>query len=77
MHGQNPKAWTESNIERMKQQLRHLKINFNWEMELSTCSPEYYRWTQEIFVKMFKKGLAYKKMAEVNWDPIDKTVLAN
>ena len=61
----------------MKHQLLKLGVNFNWEAELSTSSPSYYKWTQSIFTKLFKKGLAYRALGEVNWDPVDKTVLAN
>ena len=61
----------------MRAQLKELRLTFDWDRELSTHSLDYYRWTQQLFLLMHKRGLAYKKEAEVNWDPIDKTVLAN
>lgn len=76
-HGASPAAWTYSNTFDMKQQLQQLGFGFDWSRELTTCQPEYYRWEQWFFVELFKKGLAYKKMAVVNWDPVDQTVLAN
>ena len=69
--------WTVSNIANAKQQLKSLGILFDWDREVTTCSPDYYKWTQWVFLEMFKQGLAYRKKALVNWDPIDKTVLAN
>ncbi|MFN3239830.1 MAG: leucine--tRNA ligase [Pseudomonadales bacterium] len=72
-----PATWTKSNIEYMKQQLQRLGFSFDWSRELATCDPEYYRWEQWFFTKMFAKGLVYKKAAWVNWDPVDQTVLAN
>lgn len=72
-----PAQWTYQNIDQMKGQLNQLGISFDWERELATCSPDYYRWTQWIFLEFFKAGLAYQKEATVNWDPIDQTVLAN
>lgn len=68
--------WTRQNIKHMKEQLKTLGTSFDWDCELSTCYPEYYRWTQELFIKLFDHGLAYQKEAMVNWDPVDKTVLA-
>ena len=73
----HPMKWTEKNIETMKQQLKSLGYSYAWEKELKTCEPEYYKHEQEIFIKMFEQGLVYKKKSMVNWDPIDKTVLAN
>jgi leucyl-tRNA synthetase len=73
----HPMKWTEKNIETMKQQLKSLGYSYAWEKELKTCEPEYYKHEQEIFIKMFEHGLVYKKKSMVNWDPIDKTVLAN
>ncbi|CAK9439988.1 uncharacterized protein LODBEIA_P40880 [Lodderomyces beijingensis] len=75
--GIDPAVWTESNIASMKEQMRCFLADFDWDREISTCSPEYYKWTQKIFLLLFAKGLAYQKEAEINWDPIDKTVLAN
>ncbi|XP_033109987.1 probable leucine--tRNA ligase, mitochondrial isoform X2 [Anneissia japonica] len=72
-----PDDWTYSNIEHMKNQLKSLSMCFNWEREVTTCKPDYYRWTQSIFVRLFNAGLAYQKEALVNWDPVDQTVLAN
>jgi leucyl-tRNA synthetase len=72
-----PATWTKSNIEHMKNQLQRLGFSFDWSRELATCDPEYYRWEQWFFTKMFSKGLVYKKAAWVNWDPVDQTVLAN
>ncbi|KAI8438449.1 hypothetical protein MSG28_010960 [Choristoneura fumiferana] len=72
-----PQHWTATNIASMKKQLLHLGLNFDWDRELSTCDPEYYKWTQYIFVKLFEKGLAYQNKANVNWDPVDQTVLAD
>lgn len=69
--------WTEQNISDMTEQLKPLGINFQWDRELQTSSKEYYKWTQWIFLQLFKNGLAYQKNSYVNWDPIDKTVLAN
>jgi leucyl-tRNA synthetase len=72
-----PAGWTYENIKHMKEQLVELGFGYDWSRELATCHPEYYRWEQWFFVKLFEKGLVYKKKAVVNWDPIDQTVLAN
>ncbi len=73
----SPEDWTYKNIKTMKGQLKSMGFSFDWKKELATCHPEYYKHEQEFFVQMFNKGLAYKKKSEVNWDPVDKTVLAN
>jgi leucyl-tRNA synthetase len=75
--GIHPAKWTYQNIAQMRSQLQRLGISFDWERELATCSPDYYHWTQWIFLEFFQAGLAYQKEATVNWDPIDQTVLAN
>ncbi len=72
-----PAKWTYSNIEEMREQLQKLGIAYDWSRELATCTPQYYRWEQWFFTQLVKKGLAYKKMAVVNWDPVEGTVLAN
>jgi leucyl-tRNA synthetase len=72
-----PAKWTYQNIDQMRTQLKQLGISFDWSKEVATCSPDYYRWTQWIFLQFFHAGLAYQKEATVNWDPIDQTVLAN
>ena len=72
-----PARWTYSNIEYMKGQLKSLGFALDWERELATCKPDYYKWNQWIFTRLFRKGLAYKKTGVVNWDPVDQTVLAN
>jgi leucyl-tRNA synthetase len=72
-----PAAWTYSNIEYMKQQLKSLGLGVDWSREVTTCKPDYYRWEQWLFTRLFKKGVIYKKTAVVNWDPVDHTVLAN
>jgi len=72
-----PARWTYSNIEYMKNQLKQLGFGYDWERELATCRPDYYRWEQWFFARLYEKGLVYKKMATVNWDPVDQTVLAN
>ncbi len=69
--------WTYENIEYMKRQLKRLGFGYDWSRELATCKPEYYRWEQWFFTRLFEKGLAYRKMAVVNWDPVEQTVLAN
>jgi leucyl-tRNA synthetase len=76
-NGVPPAKWTFDNIAHMKAQLKSLGIGFDWRRELTTCSPDYYRWTQWLFLRMLEKGIAYPKTGVVNWDPIDKTVLAN
>lgn len=75
--GVAPAAWTYQNIDYMKQQLKSLGFALDWERELATCRPEYYRWEQLLFTKLLKKGIIYKKLGTVNWDPVDQTVLAN
>ncbi|MEE8464006.1 MAG: leucine--tRNA ligase [Gammaproteobacteria bacterium] len=72
-----PAKWTYQNIEYMQEQLRALGFAYDWNRELATCNPSYYRWEQWLFVQLYKKGLVYKKNAAVNWDPVDQTVLAN
>ncbi|MFZ5536259.1 MAG: leucine--tRNA ligase [Pseudomonadota bacterium] len=72
-----PAAWTLSNIDYMRNQLKSLGFGYDWSREVTTCLPEYYRWEQWLFTRLMKKGLAYKKTAVVNWDPVDQTVLAN
>ena len=74
---QDPKIWTENNIETMKNQLKQLGLSIDWNREISTCSEEYYKHQQKFFIEMFNKGLVYKKENYVNWDPVDQTVLAN
>ena len=76
-HGANPKKWTLDNIAYMKKQLKELGLMVDWDREVTTCLPEYYKWTQYFFIQMFKKGLAYKKEAAVNWCNNCATVLAN
>ena len=73
----SPEEWTYKNIKTMKGQLKSMGFSFDWKKELATCHPEYYKHEQEFFIEMLKAGLAYKKESEVNWDPVDKTVLAN
>ncbi|MEO0377030.1 MAG: leucine--tRNA ligase, partial [Cyanobacteria bacterium P01_A01_bin.17] len=73
----HPATWTYKNITQMKEQLRPLGLSIDWDRELATCSPDYYRWTQWIFLQFLDSGLAYQKEAAVNWDPVDQTVLAN
>ena len=73
----HPKDWTESNIAAMREQFKRLGFAYDWTRELATCDPDYFKWEQWLFTKLYEKGLAYKKDAWVNWDPIDQTVLAN
>ena len=73
----DPKTWTEKNISIMKSQLKKLGLSIDWDKEISTCSPEYYKHQQEFFLELYDKGLVYRKENYVNWDPIDETVLAN
>ncbi|MCB1876137.1 MAG: leucine--tRNA ligase [Chromatiales bacterium] len=72
-----PAKWTYENIAYMRGQLKRLGFGYDWSRELATCRPEYYRWEQWFFTKLYEKGLVYKKTATVNWDPVDQTVLAN
>ncbi|MBT8119734.1 MAG: leucine--tRNA ligase [Gammaproteobacteria bacterium] len=72
-----PAKWTYENIDYMREQLKRLGFAYDWDRELATCKPDYYRWEQWLFTRLFKKGLAYKKTAGVNWCPHDQTVLAN
>ncbi|HMD27366.1 MAG TPA: class I tRNA ligase family protein, partial [Steroidobacteraceae bacterium] len=76
-NGVPPAKWTFDNIAYMKMQFKSLGIALDWSRELTTCSPDYYRWTQWLFLRMLEKGVAYQKTGVVNWDPVDKTVLAN
>ena len=73
----NPKSWTEENIKNMRQQLKSIGLSIDWNREISTCSKEYYKHQQKIFIDLYKKNLIYKKDSYVNWDPVDNTVLAN
>jgi leucyl-tRNA synthetase len=72
-----PAKWTYGNINYMREQLQRLGYAYDWSREIATCHPDYYRWEQWFFTRLFEKGLVYKKEAEVNWDPVDQTVLAN
>ena len=72
-----PAKWTYANIEHMRTQLQRLGFAYDWTREFATCQPEYYRWEQQMFTRLYKKGLVYRKNSVVNWDPIDQTVLAN
>ena len=76
-HGIPPAEWTKKNIASMKEQFLRLGNAYDWRREITTCDPDYYRWEQWFFLKLYEKGLVYKKNAIVNWDPVDKTVLAN
>ncbi|MXZ31845.1 MAG: class I tRNA ligase family protein, partial [Gammaproteobacteria bacterium] len=73
----NPAEWTYANIDYMRAQLKRLGYAYDWQREVATCHPEYYRWEQWFFTRLFRQGLVYKAEAEVNWDPVDQTVLAN
>lgn len=72
-----PAKWTYQNIAQMRDQLQRLGLSYDWEREITSCSPDYYKWTQWIFLQFLQAGLAYQKEAAVNWDPVDQTVLAN
>ncbi len=72
-----PASWTDDNIENMRGQLKRLGFSYDWSRELATCKPDYYKWEQWFFTKLYERGLVYKKESEVNWDPVDQTVLAN
>ena len=76
-HNTAPAAWTYSNTDHMRGQLKQLGFGFDWSREVTTCKPEYYKWEQWFFTRLYEKGLVYKKLSTVNWDPIDQTVLAN
>jgi len=76
-HGVHPAVWTHENIEAMKAQMKKLGISYDWEREVTTCEPDYYRWEQLVFIRMFERDLAYRKAATVNWCPSCQTVLAN
>ncbi|PAJ73215.1 leucine--tRNA ligase [Pseudoalteromonas sp. NBT06-2] len=72
-----PAKWTYENIDYMRDQLKRLGFGYDWDREIATCHPDYYKWEQWFFTKLYEKGLVYKKMSTVNWDPVDQTVLAN
>src|SRR5690625_2850723 len=72
-----PAQWTYANSDHMRDQLKQLGFGFDWSRELATCKPDYYKWEQWFFTRLYEKGLVYKKMSAVNWDPVDQTVLAN
>lgn len=72
-----PAKWTKENIEYMRNQLKSLGFSFDWSREIATCEPDYYRWQQWLFTRLYDKGIIYRKNGVVNWDPVDKTVLAN
>ena len=76
-HGVPPAKWTYENIDYMRGQMQRLGLGYDWRREVTTCRPEYYRWEQWFFTKLFEKGLVYRKNSVVNWDPVDNTVLAN
>lgn len=76
-HQVAPAKWTFENIAYMRGQLKRLGLSIDWNREIATCTPEYYRWEQWLFVQLYKKGLIYRKLSTVNWDPVDQTVLAN
>ena len=76
-NGVPPAQWTFANIDAMRTQLKALGLAVDWSREFATCTPDYYRWEQWLFVRLFKKGLVYRKLSTVNWDPVDQTVLAN
>ncbi|MGC8698401.1 MAG: class I tRNA ligase family protein, partial [Halothiobacillus sp.] len=76
-NGDAPARWTFENIDYMRGQLQRLGLGYDWQRELATCTPQYYRWEQWLFTRLVRKGLAYKKTSVVNWDPVDETVLAN
>lgn len=76
-HGANPETWTDENIKYMTKQLKMLGLSYDWDREVTTCKPDYYKWTQWLFLQLYKKGLAYKKEAAVNWCEECGTVLAN
>src|SRR5579872_5739600 len=76
-NGVAPAKWTYANIEAMKQQLKQLGFSIDWSREIATCKPDYYRWEQWLFTRLFEQGIIYKKTGTVNWDPVDHTVLAN
>lgn len=75
--GIHPRKWTYQNIQQMRSQLQRLGLSYDWSREVTTCSPDYYKWTQWLFLQFFAAGLAYQKESAVNWDPVDQTVLAN
>ena len=75
--GVAPAAWTRENIQAMREQLQRLGFGYDWQRELTTCDPQYYRWEQWLFTRLYRKGLVYRDTAAVNWDPVDQTVLAN
>ena len=72
----NPKLWTEQNIENMRKQLKSIGLSIDWDREISTCSEDYYKHQQKLFIDLYKNDLIYKKDSYVNWDPVDNTVLA-
>jgi leucyl-tRNA synthetase len=76
-HGLHPAEWTKQNIDYMRKQLKRLGYSYDWQREVSTCEPRYYRWEQLIFIRMYERGLVYKKKSPVNWCPSCQTVLAN
>jgi len=76
-HNRPPAEWTYANIDYMKGQLKSLGFGYDWDRELATCDPDYYKWEQWLFTRLIEKGMAYKKKSTVNWDPVDQTVLAN
>ncbi|KAJ3054429.1 hypothetical protein HK097_001834 [Rhizophlyctis rosea] len=75
--GVPPSKWTMDNIESMRKQFTKMGTYFDWSREITTCDPSYHKWTQQLFLMMYRRGLAYRKEATVNWDPVDLTVLAN
>ncbi|MBF0097813.1 MAG: leucine--tRNA ligase [Magnetococcales bacterium] len=75
--GTHPRTWTYSNIETMRQELRSMGLSYDWQRELATCDPHYAHREQELFLKLYERGLVYRKLSQVNWDPVDQTVLAN